>query len=584
VSPRILLVEDDESVAQTLSTLLEAEGYQVEHAADVLTALVHIESSPIDAALLDIRVGGADGLPVLTRLKELRPDAVGIVLTGHETLEGALLALREGADDLLLKPSLDASELKASLARAVHWREVAEREAAARAAAEAAGERLRFLAGASAQLAGSLDYQGTLQSLARLAVPALAGWCAVDVVAEDGSVQRLAVVLEDPAKRELGEQLEEPHPPYHNVPRGLPRVLRTGTPELYPKKEDVLDAMARDPGHRRILEGLGISSAMIVPLTAGGRTLGALTLVRSEPGRPYAPGDLDVVLVLCRRAAMALINAGLFRDLQAQMDAHIELNAELRRLAQERDILRRGAEDRVVVLEALDRVKEEFLATASHDLKNPLTSIRGHTQLLLRRMRAPVPDLSQLPEALEVIDSQAAALTHLLDDLLDASSIQAGGLGLRLAPCDMGECLETVLGRLNPAERGRVDITLADAPLSGQWERRRIEQVLANLIGNALKYSPEGERVSVTVDRGAGEIAVAVSDRGMGIPAEELPGLFDRFHRTPQAVASGLPGTGLGLYICLGIITAHGGRIWAESPGEGQGASFRFILPLEAPP
>ena len=99
-------------------------------------------------------------------------------------------------------------------------------------------------------------------------------------------------------------------------------------------------------------------------------------------------------------------------------------------------------------------------------------------------------------------------------------------------------------------------------------------------MGNALKYSPEDERVRVAVERRTGEIEVAVSDRGIGIPPEELPRLFERFHRTPQALASGLSGTGLGLYICRGIIGAHGGRIWAASPGEGQGATFRFTLPV----
>jgi signal transduction histidine kinase len=140
-----------------------------------------------------------------------------------------------------------------------------------------------------------------------------------------------------------------------------------------------------------------------------------------------------------------------------------------------------------------------------------------------------------------------------------------------------------VLARLNPEERARVDVALPDAPLAGEWEQQRVEQVLANLVGNALKYSPESERVSVTVERRAREIQVAVGDRGMGIPPEELPRLFGRFYRTPQALASGLSGTGLGLYISRGIVVAHGGRIWAESPGEGRGATFRFTLPV-APP
>jgi signal transduction histidine kinase len=265
------------------------------------------------------------------------------------------------------------------------------------------------------------------------------------------------------------------------------------------------------------------------------------------------------------------------------MQAHVALNAELSQLAEERDQLRRLAEQRVGALEDLNRLKEEFIATASHDLKGPLTSIRGYTQLLLRRTRAAAPDLEQVVSGLAVIEAQTAAMTRLLDHLLDASRIQAGVLELRTAPCELGECLSSVLARLSPQERERIDIDLPDAPLAGEWEKDRIEQVLANLIGNALKYSADTAHVTVAVERRAREVELAVADRGMGIPPEELPRLFERFHRTPEARASGLPGTGLGLYICWGIVVAHGGRIWAESAGSGQGANFHVILPIERP-
>ena len=181
-----------------------------------------------------------------------------------------------------------------------------------------------------------------------------------------------------------------------------------------------------------------------------------------------------------------------------------------------------------------------------------------------------------------MIEAQSEAMTRLLNHLLDASRIQAGVLDLRTAPSELSASLERVLTRLNPLERGRVDVALSDAPLAGQWEQQRVEQVLANLIGNALKYSSELERVSVTIERHPYEIQVTVRDRGMGIPAEELARLFQRFHRTPQARESGLPGTGLGLYISSGVVAAHGGRIWAESAGAGKGAAFHFTLPCDA--
>jgi PAS domain S-box-containing protein len=231
----------------------------------------------------------------------------------------------------------------------------------------------------------------------------------------------------------------------------------------------------------------------------------------------------------------------------------------------------------------VDQLKEELIATASHDLKSPLTSIRGFAQLLGRHIESAAPDYREIAKGLAVIDRQAAAMTQLIDDMLDASRIQAGALSLRAAPSDIRGCLATVLARLGPLERGRINVSLKDGRLIGLWDKRRIDQVLANMLGNALKYSAESERVDIVAERRDGEIEVAVCDRGMGIPPEEVPRLFERFYRTPQAHASGLPGTGLGLYICRGIIASHGGRIWVESAGPGQGTTFRFTLPSQLP-
>ena len=278
-------------------------------------------------------------------------------------------------------------------------------------------------------------------------------------------------------------------------------------------------------------------------------------------------------------------------ELRTRLAALTERNAALSRAAAEHDARWRRAEARAAELEELARLKDDFIATASHELKAPLASIHGYAQLLLRRLRGPAPDLAGLARGLAVIYDQAAVMAGLVDELLDASRVRAGRFEVQPAPCDLGECLSSVVARLAADESRRVDVVLPDAPLAGQWERRRVEQVLANLIGNALKYSPAEARVVVSVVRHPfgsaqgrpGAVEVAVADRGIGIPAAELPHLFGRFFRTPQAQASGLPGTGLGLYICRGIVEAHGGRIWAESGGEGQGATFRFTLPTGPP-
>jgi signal transduction histidine kinase len=255
---------------------------------------------------------------------------------------------------------------------------------------------------------------------------------------------------------------------------------------------------------------------------------------------------------------------------------------ELRRFAQEQDELRCAAEARVARLEDLIRHKDEILATVSHDLRAPLTVIKGSAQLLLRRMDHPEPDLAAVTRGLAGIDAQTMKIVRLLDDLLAASRGQSGGTEPRTKPCHIEDCLVTVIARLSPTERNRVDVARADGLLTGEWEQSMVEQVLANLIGNALKYSSEHTKVEVIVEQRSEMIEVAVADRGIGILPNELLTVFERFHRTPQAIASGVPGTGLGLHICRGIVIAHGGRIWAESPGEGEGTTVRFTLPISS--
>jgi PAS domain S-box-containing protein len=401
--------------------------------------------------------------------------------------------MRAGADDFLLKPS-DVNELKASIARALHW--------SAQTEAHTTELERREL-----QLAEA-------QQLAQVG-----SW--------EWDIERNVIICSDELYRIFGLDADTFAPNYdaflkrihpedrERVQRAVQSAVRSGQPF------EVEHRIQRQDGGERIIHSRG-------------------KVIVNAAGRP------------------------------------------LRMFCMGQDITkRREVEERLGVLEELNRVTEEFIATASHDLKSPLTSIRGYTQLLLRRARSASPDVDQVAKGLAVIESQTAAMSRLVDVLLDASRIQAGGLELRTSPCDLGECLANALALLSPRDAQRVEVALPDAPLAGDWEQDRVEQVLANLVGNALKYSPETEPVRVEVTRGARYIEVAISDRGMGIPPQELPLLFERFHRTPQARSSGLSGTGLGLYICSGIITAHRGRIWAESPGAGLGATFRFTLPID---
>ncbi|GAC1472010.1 MAG: hypothetical protein NVS2B16_32190 [Chloroflexota bacterium] len=263
--------------------------------------------------------------------------------------------------------------------------------------------------------------------------------------------------------------------------------------------------------------------------------------------------------------------------------AVVDLRDDVNSLRAERDALRQRVESLAADLDNLARIRDEFIATASHDLKSPLTPILSGAQYIERILAAPIPDAGKATKWARVIQDQARIMTLLINDLLDASRIQTGEFDLRPAPCDINACAVTAIKRLGPDAQPRITLTQALHPTLGWWDRQRIEQVLSNLLDNALKYSPNGEKIAVVVEERAEEVEVSVSDRGVGISPAELPRLFERFYRTPHATAGRVPGTGLGLYICDRIITAHGGRLWAESVGLGDGARLRFTLPMSPP-
>ena len=256
-----------------------------------------------------------------------------------------------------------------------------------------------------------------------------------------------------------------------------------------------------------------------------------------------------------------------------------DLLADVARLTEECATLRQVAAAQAVELERLSRRKDEFIAMATHDLKSPFGLVAGCAQFAARLLAAPSSDLDKVGRLLTVINDQIGMMTELVDDLFDASCIRLGALEVGPARCDISACLSTAMSMLAPDERARIDVTTPSATVPGPWDPRRIERVLNNLIGNALKYSPGRSRVTVVVIPHDEVIEVAVSDRGMGIPSDDLVQVFERFHRTPQAQANGRPGAGLGLYICRSLIDAHGGSLWAESAGEGLGATIRFTLP-----
>jgi PAS domain S-box-containing protein len=410
-------------------------------------------------------------------------------------------------------------------------------------------EAHRFLAEASALLGSSLDAEATLQQVARLAVPTLADWCCVDMLEEDGSLRRLAVSHTDPAKVRLAWEIARRYTLNLEAEHGVPHVLRTGEASWVPDvTEDMLvAATGGDPERLGMARQLGLRSFLAVPLVARGRLLGVLILAHSESGRRYDESDVRLAEDLGRRAGLAVDNARLYAASQTAV-----------------------------------RLRDDFLGVASHELKTPLTPILLKVQALQRRVNAE-PDgvlpARQVGAMLDAVGAQTRKLSVLVSGLLDVSRISTGRLELRLEPVDLAALMREVAHAFEP-EAAKADcalrLRLTEAPVVGQWDRLRLEQVVTNLLANALKYGA-GRPVEVTLATADGRALLGVRDEGIGIAAEAQARIFEKFERAVSDRHYG--GLGLGLYITREIVRALGGSVSVESEPE-RGALFTVSLPL----
>jgi signal transduction histidine kinase len=394
--PKVLVVDDEESVVVTIKAILELDGYTVATTTSGVQARAMVREVEYDLVLTDLRLEDGDGLDVLKAVRENYPETVTIMLTGYASLESAIQALRAGAYDYLVKPS-EVEELRATVARGIE-------------------------------------------------------------------------------RRRLGQELR------------------------------------------------------------------------------------------ARIAELAELNS----SLQRRID---EATADLK--------------ERNEQLKELDRMKSQFLSIASHELKTPITAMSGFLQVALRRVRrlsegeaaAPVAEgLRGITEQLDVVYRQTGKLARLVDELLDVSRIQTGRIEFRYGDVDLSELAKEVAARMQLTTTAHAISVRRDSESVVTADRDHLEQVLNNLVTNAIKYSPSGG--SITIDlrpQGAG-VLLSVTDEGIGIPEQELEAIFGLFYRSPDRAARDAAGMGLGLYISKEIVVRHGGRIWAERGG-GKGSILNVVIP-----
>jgi PAS domain S-box-containing protein len=400
--------------------------------------------------------------------------------------------------------------------------------------------RRQFLTEASETLLSSFDDPTTLARVGRLAVPAVADWCMVDLAPAGGQGDPIVIVHAAGIQAGMLEQWALGEQDGRRV--RLADFLRDGQPVLLPQLPT-----AWTSGHELVSpELVAATSVLVVPVVARDEIFGTIAFGVSS-GRRYGPADLAMAEDLAHRVSLAVDNARLYREARDAVSA-----------------------------------RDEFLSIASHELRTPLTPLQIVLQRLLsERSKEPLETIStdRLRLLLARSERQVQRLTALVDNLLDVSRVSSGTLRLQREECDLAEVVNEVVGRFGEeCARAECQVTIEAPPrLIGQWDPLRIEQVITNLLANAIKYGA-GKPILIHVEGGEGSAQIVVKDHGIGIEPEKVSRIFERFERAVSSRSYG--GLGLGLYIARQIVDAHGGRISVNSrPGEG--STFTIDLPLE---
>ncbi|GAC1383610.1 MAG: hypothetical protein NVSMB42_00480 [Herpetosiphon sp.] len=536
----ILIVDDLPDNLYVLERLLRGQGYDVRQAAAGEAALEVAQETNLDLVLLDVMMPGIDGFEVLRRLRDnARTQRLPVILLTANAPDQRrkIQGLNLGADEYLTQP-INNSELLARVRSLLRSKQVQDE-------LSAVNGRLQALLDVAQASTSTLDLAEVGERVVRGALQA-AGMDVGGIWLCDG----LDLVL----LTEVGyadEVLRERRRIMSGTSNFSMEVLETRQP-VY--GETSLLYGADDPFAR------DITSIIILPLHHGEERLGVLQLGAFQH-RSFTQADIDFLRAIANSAGAAVQNARLFAASQQSRQQ----------------------------LESVNEEKDEFISIISHELKNPLASIKGYASLLQRRARSD-ESLKVAMKGLDVIEQQVGRMSLLLDQLRDVTNIGINRFAIEPTMIDLAVLVERVASEVQATNTDHeIVIQIEDVPLLASADELRIGQVLNNLLGNAIKYSDVGKQVEVRVERMMGANAampsgvrawacVDVVDHGIGIEPAEQERLFERFFRAENA-KSKASGMGLGLYIAREIIALHGGAMWVTSKPD-VGSTFSFGLPL----
>jgi signal transduction histidine kinase/DNA-binding response OmpR family regulator len=557
----ILVVDDLPEKLLVYETILQGLGQNLVTARSGREALRHLLEREFAVILLDVHMPDMDGFETaaMVRARRQTADTPIIFITAFNDEMHTAHGYSLGAVDYILSPVVpEILRAKVSVfvelykktqqvKRQADQRIILAREQAARAAAEEATLRSAFLAEASTVLVRSLDHEEISRALAQHVTSFLGDLCAVTLLGEDGRTpRRTDLAWADPGGRPGAE---------FSVPGGVPvplladlsrRALESGQSEFHP---EIRPAGPEDNGEGCSdprLAGFGPRSAIAIPLRARGQSLGTILMALGErhPLRRYGPEDLALAEDLAGRAAIALDNARLYRDIQEN-----------------------------------DRRKNEFLAMLAHELRNPLAPIRNAVEVLRRLGR----DDADVQWANDVISRQVEQLVRLVDDLLDISRISGGKIQLRKEPVDLASVVTRAVETSRPlidARKHELTVSFPAEPLYVDADVVRLAQVLANLLNNAAKYTEVGGKIELDASRVGDEAVVRVRDNGIGISPEMLSRIFDLFTQVDRSLDRAQGGLGIGLTLVRRLVEKHKGTVHAFSDGANQGSEFVVRLPV----
>jgi signal transduction histidine kinase/DNA-binding response OmpR family regulator len=540
-SARILLADDNADMREYLSRLL-GQRWTVEAVADGAAALAAAQMRPPDLVLADVMMPGMDGFELLRELRahSRTRDVPIMLLSARAGEESRVEGLEAGADDYLVKP-FSARELLARIG--AHLDLARERRILLQSRQEHAS-RLRKLADAGLAINSTLSLDDTLQLVTEQARDIVGAHQALTsmTVAENWAQAITTLDFSDKYAAWRSYRPTFDGNGMYSLVCGQNHPLRLTQAELesHPAWQDLGAKAGRPP----------MRGWLVAPLIArDGHNIGLIQLSDKYAGE-FTEEDETVLVQLAHMASVAIENARLYQEARAAVQA-----------------------------------REELLSVVSHDLKNPLASIKGYAQLLRRRIeRLAIPETTRLVDSLTKIDTASARMVRQIDELLDAAQLRAGQpLDLNLERIDLVALMRQVTtDRQQSMQHHHIQVTTAVPELYGIYDAVRIERVFSNLLANAIKYSPHGSSIDVDIARQqSGDrlwAVIAMRDQGIGIPAADLPHIFERFHRAGN-VARHIQGTGIGLSSARQIVEQHSGTIDVASQ-EGVGSTFTVRLPV----